>query len=246
MKLLFLYIKTTVKIKLGRVLEKLSQPQSRWEQASLDDCDNDCCAFTQLLQIQKNQSIKLEEHLEQNWNLLPVIGFNSTKSDLKLIELFYLPILINERDFQPTVNKKTNLFISFGNHDSQLLDILNFRGGATTLYCFLKAYKASKRKGLFPYEYFDHLDNMQKTKLPHMTPFIVNFVAAKLSKPNTRTMVTCWRKDSQYNKLLSKWNFKADHLEGLRTISTWNKDGSRNKWALSNTFCAGMTKKCFS
>ena len=110
MKLLFLYIKTTVKIKLGRVLEKLSQPQSRWEQASLDDCDNDCCAFTQLLQIQKNQSNKLEEHLEQNRNLLPVIGFNSTKSDLKLIELFYLPILINERHFQPTVNKKNQPF----------------------------------------------------------------------------------------------------------------------------------------
>ena len=53
MKNLFLDIETTIKIKLGSILEKLSQRHTRREQADLDDCDNETCASTQFLQIQK-------------------------------------------------------------------------------------------------------------------------------------------------------------------------------------------------
>ena len=53
MKNLFLDIETTIKIKLGSILEKLTQRQNRREQADLDDCDNEICASTQFLQIQK-------------------------------------------------------------------------------------------------------------------------------------------------------------------------------------------------
>ena len=78
-----------------------------------------------------------------------------------------LPILINERDIEPTVNKKANQFISFKFGDIQLLDIMNFLGGATSLdYSSLKAYKTSETKAFFPYEWFDHPDKMQNTELP--------------------------------------------------------------------------------
>ena len=57
MKNLFLDIETTIKIKLGNILEKLTQRQNRRESAkfdmSQDDCDNEICASTQFLQIQK-------------------------------------------------------------------------------------------------------------------------------------------------------------------------------------------------
>ena len=55
MKNLFLDIKTTVKIKLGSILGKLTQRLNRRDQADLDDCDNEICTSTQFLQIQKNQ-----------------------------------------------------------------------------------------------------------------------------------------------------------------------------------------------
>ena len=63
MKNLFLDIETTIKIKLDSILEKLTQRHIRREQADLDDCDNDTCASTQFLQIQKNQLIDLQESL---------------------------------------------------------------------------------------------------------------------------------------------------------------------------------------
>ena len=171
MKNLFLDIETTIKIKLGSILEKLTQRHNRREQANLDDCDNETRASTQFLQIQKNQLIDLQKSLERYCNVLPVFGLHSAKYDLNLIKSYLLPILINERDIKPTVIKKANQFISFKFGDIQLLDIMNFLGGTTSLDSFLKAYKISQTKGFFPYEWFDHPDKMQNTELPPYDAF---------------------------------------------------------------------------
>ena len=76
-----------------------------------------------------------------------------------------LPILVNERDIEPTVIKKANQFISFKFGDIQLLDIFNFLGGATRCDSFLKAYKTSETKKFFPCEWFGHTDKMHTTEL---------------------------------------------------------------------------------
>ena len=156
-------------------MEKLSQRQNRRESArfdmSQDDCDNEICASTQFLQLQKLQLIDLQKSLERYCNVLPVFDFNSAKYDLKLIKSYFLPILVNKQDIEPTVIKKANRFISLIFGDIQLLDIMNFLGGATSLDSFLKAYKSSETKGLLPYEWFDHRDKMQKTELPPFYAF---------------------------------------------------------------------------
>ena len=131
MKNLFFDFETTINIKLGSILEKLTQRHNRREQVYLDSCDNETCTSTQFLQIQKKQLIDLQEHLELYCNVLPIFGFNSAKYDLNLIKSYLLPILVNERNIEPTVIKKANQFISFKFGDIQLMDILNFLGGAT-------------------------------------------------------------------------------------------------------------------
>ena len=150
-------------------MEKLTQRHNRREQADLDDCDNETCASTHFLQIQKSQLIDLEESLERYCNVLPVFGFNSAKYEI--MKSYLLPILINERDIEPTVIKTTNQFISFKLGDIQLLELMNFLGGATSLDSFLKAYKTSETKGFFPYEWFGHPDKMQNTELPPYDAF---------------------------------------------------------------------------
>ena len=102
--------------------------------------------------MQKNQLIELQEHLERYCNVLPVFGFNSAKSDINLIKSYLFPILINERNMEPIVIEKAKQFVSFKFGDVQLLDIMNFLGGATSLDSFLKAYKKEETKGFFPYE----------------------------------------------------------------------------------------------
>ena len=65
MKNLFPDSETTKNIKLGSILEKLTQRQNRREQVDLDDYDNETCTSTQFLQIQKNQLFDLQESLER-------------------------------------------------------------------------------------------------------------------------------------------------------------------------------------
>ena len=117
---------------------------------SRDGCVNELCASTHFLLIQKNQLIDLQESLERYCNVLPVFGFNSAKYDPNLIKSYLIPILVKERGIEPTVIKKANQFISFKFGDFQLLDIVNFLGGATSLDSFLKAYKTSETKRFFP------------------------------------------------------------------------------------------------
>ena len=193
MKLLIFDIETTIKIKLSSILEKLTQrhngrQHSRFDM-SQDDCDNEICASTQFLQIQKNQLIDLQESLERYRNVLPVFGFNRAKNHLNLIKSYLLPILVNERDIETTVITKANQFISFKFGDIELLDKMNFLGGATSLDSFLKAYKTSETKRFSPTNGLITLTKCRIQKFPHLTPFTINFVAVTLLKPNTRTML---------------------------------------------------------
>ena len=142
----FIEVETAIKIKLCAILEQLNQRRNRAERVSnfVDDCvveEEEEDLSTRLLQMQKNQLIDLQEHFERYCNVLPVFGFNSSKSDIILIKSYLLTILVNERDIEPTVIKKANQFVSFKFGDIQLLHIMNFLGGASSLDSFLKAYK---------------------------------------------------------------------------------------------------------
>ena len=168
-------------------MEKLTQRHNRREQVNLEYCDKKRCASTQFLQIQKNQIFDLQEHLEQSCFVLTVFGFNSVKEKLNLIKSYLLPIFVNERDIEPTVIKKANQLISVKFDDIRLLDQKNSPGGATSLDSFLKAHKTSETKRLFPYEWFDHPDKMQKTELPPYDTFHIklhscNFLEAEYNK----------------------------------------------------------------
>ena len=136
-----------------------------------DDCEDKNSASNQFLRIQKDQLIELEEHLERYCNVLPVFGFNSAENILNSIKTYLLPILVNKRDVEPTVIKKANQFIAFIFGDIQVLDIMNFLGGATSRELFLKAYKTSETEGFFTYEFSDYHDKKQNTELPPYEAF---------------------------------------------------------------------------
>ena len=104
---------------------------------------------TRFFQMQKNQLIDLQKQFKRYCTTLSIFGFNSPKYDINLIKSYLLPILVNERQIEPTVIKKANQFVSFKFGDVQLLDIMNFLDGATSLDSFLKAYKTEETES-FP------------------------------------------------------------------------------------------------
>ena len=156
-----LEVEAAIKSKLTRTLESLNEHRCvnqavfELEDHCFDDNNEEKDASTQFLQMQKNQLIELQEHVKRYCNVIPVFEIDSAKYDINLIKSYLLPILINERNIEPTVIKKPNQFVSFKFRDLQLLFIMNFLGGATSLDSFLKAYKASGTKVFFPCEWFD-------------------------------------------------------------------------------------------
>ena len=178
MKLRFIEVETAIKVKLSSILQQLNQRHSQRERVIEYDNDeffNDTAEekelSTQFLQMQKKHLIDLQEHFERYCITLPVFGFNSAKYEINLIKLYLLPILVNEQQIEPTVIKKANQFVSFKFRDVQLLDIMNFLGGATSLDSFLKAYKTEETKGFFPYEWFDNPEKLNNKERPPYDSF---------------------------------------------------------------------------
>ena len=85
MKLNFLEIEAAIKSKLTQSLESVNERCCRnqrvfdLEDHCFEDDDEEKDVSTQFLQMQKNQLIELQEHLERYCNVLPVFGFNSAK-----------------------------------------------------------------------------------------------------------------------------------------------------------------------
>ena len=85
MKLKFLKVEKAIKSERTRTLESPNERRYRnqcvveFEDPCFEDDNEEKDASTQFLQMQKNQLIELQEHLERYCNLLPVFGFNSAK-----------------------------------------------------------------------------------------------------------------------------------------------------------------------
>ena len=88
-----------------------------------------------------------------------------------MIKPYLLPLFTIERDFELTFLKKANQFVSFKFGDIQLLDIMSFLGGTTSLDSFLKAYKIKETKVFYPYEWFDCPEKMNNKELPSHDSF---------------------------------------------------------------------------
>ena len=172
MKLKFLEKETAIKSKLTRTLESFNERRCRnhcvfqLEDHCFENDNEEKDVSTQFLQLQKNQLIELQEHLERYCNVLPVLGFKSAKYDINLIKSYLLSILINEKNMEPIVIKKANQFVSFKFGDVQLLDVMNLLGGATSIDSFLNAYKTAETRGFFPYEWFDCPQKLNNSEFP--------------------------------------------------------------------------------
>ena len=108
MKLKFLEVETAIKNKLAPNLESLNERRCRnqrifeFEDLCFEDDNEAKDASTQFLQLQKNRLIELQEHLERYCYVLPVFGLIRAKYDINLIKFYLLPILIIERNMEPT------------------------------------------------------------------------------------------------------------------------------------------------
>ena len=156
-----------------------------------------------------------------------MFGFNSAKFDPNLIKSFLLPILVNERDIEPTVIRKPNQFFSFNFGDIHQLDITKFLRGATSLD-FFEGIQNFKRKVFFPYEWFDHPDKMQNTEFPPFDAFYSKFRSFTPSETEYTDYVNLLKTGLITEQAVVKLKVSKHPPTGIENYQ-YLKYGSRNK-----------------
>ena len=191
----------------------------------------------------KNQLFDLQETLERFCNVLPVFGLNSSKYDFNLIKSYLLPILVNERDIEPIVIKKANQFISFKFGNFQLLDIINFLGGATGLDSLLKAHRTSETKGFFPYDWFDHPDKMQNTELPPCDAFYSKLRSCNPLEAEYTEYINLLKSGLTTIQAVVKLNLSKPPPAGIGNYHYLQRIWKQEQINSFKVFYAGITKK---
>ena len=126
--------------------------------------------FQETRDVHAKRVESLEKKFEKYMNVLPVLGYNSSKYDLNLIKKYFPKYLklTTECDY---VVKKTNQYTTIATHKFKLLDISNFLAGGCSYSKFLKAYNVEESKSYFPYEWFDDVSKLNYTALPPYESF---------------------------------------------------------------------------
>ena len=97
----------------------------------------------------KKVKAQLDEYLKE----LPVLGFNSGKYDINIIN----PVL-QKTDPLKFIIKRTGTYMALKTEKLKFLDISNYLTPGYSYAKFLKAYDCVSTKGFFPYEWIDGLN----------------------------------------------------------------------------------------
>ena len=191
----------------------------------------------------KKHLIDLQEHLERYCNVLPVFGFNNAKYDFKLKKSDLLTIPGNERNIEPTVIKKANQFISFKFGDIQLLDIMNFLGGATSLDSFFKTHKTSETKGFFPYEWFDQPDKLQNPERPPYDAFYSKLRSCKPLETEYTDYVNLLENGLSTEQAVIKLKLSKPPRTGIQNYHYLQQIWKQEQMISFKAFCGGIAVK---
>ena len=102
---------------------------------------------------------------------LAVFGFNSAGYDIKLIKKYLFKELCEHGEQPNFTVKKAGKYPCIKTEHLKFMDILQFLAPGYNLKSFFKAFGVSEQKGFFPYDYFTHADQLDKTTLPYDDTF---------------------------------------------------------------------------
>ena len=118
----------------------------------------------------KTKAEKLIEELDAHISELAVVGFNSGKYDLNVLQEVLIPHLVNNGGIKFTI-KKNHSYLALSTGNLKFLDVSNFLAAGSSYAGFLKAYQCQQEKGKFPHEWFDSLDKLDYPRLPPHSDF---------------------------------------------------------------------------
>jgi len=140
----------------------------------------------------KHPLVRLRDDLEKFINIIPVVGFSSSRYDLNVLRPFLLPHLVKAS----CVIKKTNQYLSLSNDRLKFLDIQNYLAPNYSYKQYLAAYKCEVTKSFFPYNYVKNLDCLKETKLPAREHFYNELTGTTISQEDYDECLRIWETEN--------------------------------------------------
>ena len=114
---------------------------------------------------------------------IPVLGFNNSKYDLKVMRDYLIPILIDLEDIKFVIKKGTQ-YNCIQTENLRFLDILSYLAPGYDYDHFLKAYGSNVTKGFFPYEWFNCISKLTVTEFPSYESFYSSLKSKNTLEPS--------------------------------------------------------------
>ena len=123
---------------------------------------------------------KFQLYLQQ----IPVLGFNNSNYDLKVMRDYLIPALL-KLDNVLFIIKKTNQYNCILTENLKFLDVCNYLAPGFNYDTFVRAYGGSSNKSWFPYEWFDDLSKLLHTEFPSYDSFYSTLKSNNTLEPSS-------------------------------------------------------------
>ena len=119
-----------------------------------------------------------------------MLGYNSSKYDLPLIQTILIRELVEKIDF---VIKKANTYLCLKTTKLQFLDIRNFISPGFSYRSFLLAYGCTAEKFFFPYRFIRDLKALEHPSVPPYEAFFSEITNSNISPSEYEFVKKTWK-----------------------------------------------------
>ena len=124
-----------------------------------------------ILKKLRNQYRSLLKEITEYCDIIPILGFNSSKYDLNLIKRKLFKYIDAFSSKKVSVIKKTNAYLCIQSEKFRFLDISNYLAPGSSYSQFLKAYEINMSKSFMCYEWFDSVEKLKYPGIPPIESF---------------------------------------------------------------------------
>ena len=116
-------------------------------------------------QIDALDDSKLQNKFDDYMDQIPVLSFNGSRYDLKVIKGQLISALLDTDEMRYVI-KRGSSYSCIATEHFKFLDVTSYLAAGVSYDGFLKAYNSTVTKGYFPYEYFYGLGKLNSTEFP--------------------------------------------------------------------------------
>ncbi|KAL8570241.1 hypothetical protein ACOMHN_029941 [Nucella lapillus] len=221
------YLETVSDTSYRYLRERLTDTFSELDALALDSTNSPYIPVTVL----RN---KLDNYLHE----LPVVGFNSSNYDLKVIKPYLIRQIVSvyagdndddadddddddEKNPLNFVVKRNNQYMCLATRKLKFLDIVNFLAPGFSYSKYLKAFDVTEQKGHICYKYVTSLDKLQETSLPPHSAFHSSLKNTNITEEEYRQCQSAWAEHNMTSlKDFLVWYNNKDVVPFLQALQT--------------------------